>query len=177
MPTLQTQEPVDDMVPLIKLMPQERIFERIADQIIDIPIPQIQEPSVAVAKVIRQEDLQQRTEEQIVDVPFPQKGKTVETDADIHPSVSIQVFEGERAVTEDSNLLGKFRLGGVPPEPRGVPQVGVLDGSAQGKSTGGSSQIIITIEKGRRFPAETGLMATRRRRMTTRNSTNSLASA
>ena len=57
----------------------------------------------------------------------------------------IQVFEGERAMTKDNNMLGKFHLDGIPPAPRGVPQIevtldidanGILNVGAQDKSTG-----------------------------------------
>merc|ERR1719269_338077 len=77
--------------------------------------------------------------------------------------VLIQVFEGERAMTKDNNLLGKFHLDGIPPAPRGVPQIevtfdidanGILNVSAQDKSTGKSNQITITNEKGRLSQAE-----------------------
>merc|ERR1712151_312123 len=73
------------------------------------------------------------------------------------------VFEGERAMTKDNNLLGKFHLDGIPPAPRGVPQIevtfdidanGILNVSAQDKSTGKSNQITITNEKGRLSQAE-----------------------
>jgi endoplasmic reticulum chaperone BiP len=70
----------------------------------------------------------------------------------------IQVYEGERAMTKDNRLLGKFELTGIPPAPRGVPQIevsfevdanGILQVSAQDKGTGKAEKIVISEEKGR----------------------------
>lgn len=86
------------------------------------------------------------------------KSKVFSTFSDNQTRVNIQIYEGERARTADNRLLGQFHLDGIPPAPRGIPQIevsldidanGILNVSAIEKGTGKNTKITITNDKGR----------------------------